>query len=162
MPRWPSCLSLAENDYSRLVENKEEHIEGVDREEGIALPLLEPALNDRGNYRNGASGDADREVEDEVYSVNGESLAVDNRAEGKDKGGVDDIRAYDVSDREGVLLLADCGQGRNKLGKRSSESNNGKSDNRLADAYTRGDGLSGGNEELGAEDDRCRAENESI
>ena len=71
------------------------------------MPLLELTLEDSGYNCNCASCDAYRKVEYEVYSIYGECLATDNCTQVKDKSGVDDVCANDVTNRKRVFLLAD-------------------------------------------------------
>ena len=154
------AMKLTDRNNADLIEDEEEHVHCVDAEERVALPLLELACDDRGNNGNSTGRDADREIEDQIYLRNGECLAADHGAEGKDQGGVDDVCADDVTNGEGGFLLADGGQRGNQLGKRSTEGDHGEADDRFADADAGGDRLSGGNEEFRTENDRSRSDHE--
>ena len=136
-----------------LVENEKKHIESVAAEERIALPLLELALEDSGYYCDSAYRDTYGEVEDEVYLINVKRCAVDNCAKGKNKGGVDDVCADDVTYGERVLLLADSGESGYKLGERGSESYYGEADDGGADVHAESDSGSRSYKELCAKHD---------
>ena len=129
-------IKLTEGDYTGFVENKKQHIKRVNGEKAIALPFFEFALKDRGHDSNGASGNANGEVEHKVNSVNGESLAVYYGAERKNKRCVDYVSSDDITNRKGIFLFADRSKGCNKLGEGGAESDNGEADDRLADSYS--------------------------
>lgn len=153
-------IGLCEGNYANLVEYEEEHVECIDTEERIALPLLELALDNCRNDSYSARSKANGEVEGKVDSVNGEGTTVNYCAKGKNKGGVNDVSAYNVTNGEGIFLLTDSGKSGNKLGKRGTERDNGEADNRLADAHTGCKGLTGGYEELRTENDGSSTEHE--
>ena len=102
---------LAQCHNTNLVEHEEEHVQCVNCEEYVSLPLLEFTLNDGGNNYNRASRNAYGEVKYEVDLVYRECLAVDNCAQGKNEGGIDDVCTNDVTNRERIFLFADSSQG---------------------------------------------------